>query len=210
RDSMSSESEALFQMTNTLNDIHKKSQEYNKLKSELKESVSGIQNMLNSRTEWLRLKNNKFKCYSLASKEDITEIFESIFRIDPTLKIEETTQTQICCHPELVKFIDTHCQTRAYSFQPIRLPSYEFCNLSFLLDPIPSKENADHYATFQQVYGTKTTEEYRPTYIQSQATSEPAPKNILISEKIRDYINCENCQKCRCIYSNKSLTDEEL
>ncbi|CAG8798198.1 12288_t:CDS:1, partial [Cetraspora pellucida] len=48
--------------------------------------------------------------------------------------------------------------------------------------------NTDHYAAFQDVYGTKTTEKYRPTYMQSQAKSEPIPKSILIAEKIHDYI----------------------
>ncbi|RIB30870.1 hypothetical protein C2G38_2151412 [Gigaspora rosea] len=86
---MSSESETLFQTANTLDDIYKKTHEYIKLESELKESIA----------------------------EDITEIFESIFRIDLTLKIEETTQTQISHYLELVKFIDTHCQAGAYSFQ---------------------------------------------------------------------------------------------
>ncbi|CAG8526144.1 5965_t:CDS:2, partial [Racocetra persica] len=171
------------------------------------------------RTERLRLKNNKFKCFSPASKEAIAEIFKSIYSIDSTLKVEETTQAQIRRHPALVKFMETHCQMRTYSFQvkkcnnpsclyckPIRLPPHEFRNLSFLPDPILSKENADHYAAFQQVYGTKTTEEFRPTYI---AKSESIPKYILVAEKIRDYINCENCRKRRCVYSNKSLTDDE-
>ncbi|CAG8621658.1 25122_t:CDS:2 [Dentiscutata erythropus] len=106
-----------------------------------------------------------------------------------TLKVEETTQAQIRRHPALVKFMETHCQMRTYSFQvkkcnnpsclyckPIRLPPHEFRNLSFLPDPILSKENANHYAAFQQVYGTKTTEEFRPTYI---AKSESIPKYIL-------------------------------
>ncbi|CAG8667119.1 7349_t:CDS:2, partial [Cetraspora pellucida] len=110
-----------------------------KLESELKKSITSIQEMLNSRTEQLRLKNNKFRCYSHASQDAITEVFESIFRIDPTIKIEETTQTQICQHPTLIEFIDTHCQTHAYSFQPIRLPIHEFNTLSFLPDPIPLK-----------------------------------------------------------------------
>ncbi|CAG8828423.1 21830_t:CDS:2, partial [Racocetra persica] len=44
--------------------------------------------------------------------------------------------------------------------------------------------NTDRYTTFQQVYSTKTTEEYRPTYIQSKANSESIPKSILIFEKI--------------------------
>ncbi|CAG8811491.1 38971_t:CDS:10, partial [Gigaspora margarita] len=122
-------------------------------KSELKESIAGVQEILNNCTERLQLKNNKFKCYSLASKEDITEIFE------------------------IKKYNNFSC----LYCKPIHLPSQEFDDLSLLPDPIPSK---DHYTNFQQVYGTKTTEEHRPT--------------------------CENCQKRCCIYSNKALTNDDL
>ncbi|CAG8697998.1 5880_t:CDS:2, partial [Scutellospora calospora] len=57
------------------------------------------------------------------------------------------------------KCFDTSC----LYCKPIRLPQHEFGNLSFLSDPIPSKDNTDYYASFQHVYGTKTTEEHRPT-----------------------------------------------
>ncbi|CAG8517217.1 3375_t:CDS:2, partial [Racocetra fulgida] len=50
-------------------------------------------------------------------------------------------------------------------------------------------DNTNYYATFQDIYRTKTTEEYRPTYIQLQAKSEPIPKSILIAEKIQNYVN---------------------
>ena len=42
---------------------------------------------------------------------------QSIFDIDPTFRIEETTQAQIRRHPALIEFIKTHCHIRAYSFQ---------------------------------------------------------------------------------------------
>jgi hypothetical protein len=45
-------------------------------------------------------------------------------------------------------------------------------------------DNTDHYATFQNAYGTETTEEYRPTYMQSQANTEPISKSILVVRKI--------------------------
>jgi hypothetical protein len=70
-------------------------------------------------------------------------------------------------------------------------------------------DNTDHYATFQHVYGSETTKEYRPTYMQSQANAKPIPKYILVVRKIRSYINCENCRKCRCMYSEKSLNCDE-
>ncbi|CAI2195828.1 15474_t:CDS:1, partial [Funneliformis geosporum] len=44
--------------------------------------------------------------------------------------------------------------------------------------------NKDHYAFFQNVYETETTEEYRPTYMQSQANTEPIPKSTLVVGKI--------------------------
>ncbi|EXX63157.1 hypothetical protein RirG_154940 [Rhizophagus irregularis DAOM 197198w] len=168
---MSSESKSLFDMTNTLSDIRQKAQEFNELKSELKENS--------------------------------------------TLKIEETTQAQIRHHSVLVEFMNTHCRikkcnnTTCLYCKPIRLPSSEFRNLSFLPDPIPSQNNTDHYATFQDIYRTETTEKYRPTYIQSQVNAEPIPKSILVVRKIRSYINCEDCGKRRCVYSDKSLTCKE-
>jgi hypothetical protein len=45
--------------------------------------------------------------------------------------------------------------------------------------------------------------------MQSQANAEPIPKSILLVGKIRGYINCEDCGKRRCVYSDKSLTREE-
>ncbi|CAB4381993.1 unnamed protein product [Rhizophagus irregularis] len=222
RDQMSPGSEALFEMANTLDDIRKKAQESNELTSELKESITNIQNLLNNRTERLLFKDKKFRCHEPANEERIAALFESISDIDSTLRIEETTQAQIRRHPTLVEFINTHCRARAYSFQikkcnnptclyckPIRLPLSEFNTLSFLPDPIPSQDNTDHYATFQDVYGTETTEKYRPTYMKSQASAEPIPKSILVVSKIRGYINCEDCGKRRCVYSEKSLTHEE-
>ncbi|GBC13306.2 hypothetical protein GLOIN_2v1780244 [Rhizophagus irregularis DAOM 181602=DAOM 197198] len=204
RNQMSPESEALFETANTLDDIRKKAQEFNELNSELIESIANIQDMLNNRTERLVLKDKKFKCHGSASEEIITKLFEkSIFVIDPTLKIDETTQSQIRRHSALIEFMDTHCHARAYSFQikkcnnptcpyckPIRLPSQEFHDLSFLPDPIPSQE-------------------YRPTYMQSQANAEPIPKSILVVGKIRGYIDCEDCKKRRCVYSDKFLNSDE-
>ncbi|EXX66412.1 hypothetical protein RirG_124050 [Rhizophagus irregularis DAOM 197198w] len=219
---MSPESEVLFDTANTLDDIRTKAQESNKLESELKESIASVQNILNNQTERLSLKEKKFKCNDSANVEAITELFESIHTLDPTLTVDETTQVQIRRHTALIEFIDTHCRIRAYSFQvkkcnnitcsyckPIRLPPHEFNNLNFLPDPIPSRDNTDHYMPFERVYGTETTEEYRLTYMQTQANAEPISKSILIGGKIRFYINCEDCRKRRCVYSDKSLNNEE-
>ena len=41
--------------------------------------------------------------------------------IDPILNKCETTQSELRKHPDLVNFIETHCQERAYSFQVIKI-----------------------------------------------------------------------------------------
>ncbi|POG56627.1 hypothetical protein GLOIN_2v1489326 [Rhizophagus irregularis DAOM 181602=DAOM 197198] len=164
----------------------------------------------------------KFKCNYSANVKAITELFESIHTLDLTLTVDETTQVQIRHHTALIEFKDTHCCIHAYSFQvkkcnnitysyckPICLSPHEFNNLNFLSDPIPSRDNTNHYMPFKCVYGTETTEEYRPTYMQTQANAEPISKSILIGGKIRDYINCEDCRKRRYVYSDKSLNNEE-
>ena len=57
----------------------KKAQESNELGSELKESIVGIQDLLNNQTERLLLKDKKFKCHNSASEESINELFEVKF-----------------------------------------------------------------------------------------------------------------------------------
>ena len=81
RDQMSSEVEALFETANTLDDIRKKAQESSELKSELKESIANIQNLLKNRTERLLFKDKKFRCHEPANEENIAALFEVKFII---------------------------------------------------------------------------------------------------------------------------------
>ncbi|CAB4489311.1 unnamed protein product [Rhizophagus irregularis] len=41
-------------------------------------------------------------------------VFKNCFNI---LRIDSTTKQQLCKHKSLVKFIETHCQERVYTFQ---------------------------------------------------------------------------------------------
>ena len=45
--------------------------------------------------------------------------------------------------------------------------------------------------------------------MQSQINTEPISKSILVVGKIRGYINCEDCRKHRCVYSERSLNCDE-
>ncbi|GBC12012.2 hypothetical protein GLOIN_2v1791831 [Rhizophagus irregularis DAOM 181602=DAOM 197198] len=204
RNTMSDESEALFDKADTLDEIH-------------------VQSLLHSRSERLVLKDQYFKCYNAASEYDINGLFQSISKVDPLLTHNDTTQAQLTRHNELVSFMKTHCHERAYSFQikkcqdvscnictPIRLPQTVFDSLHFLPDPVPALDNPDHYTSFQAVYGKQTSEEFRPSLQLNQANAEPVPKSVFASGKIRDYIMCCDCGKRRCVYSDKALSQDEI
>ncbi|UZO20186.1 uncharacterized protein OCT59_011442 [Rhizophagus irregularis] len=149
-------------------------------------------------------------------------MFENILRIDSTLTKDKTTQQQLRKYKPLVKFIKTHCQERVYSFQikkcnqtfckvcyRIRMPTDIFQNLHFLPDPIPSRDNPDHYETFANLYSKPTTEKFRSSLINLESKAELVPSNILISAKIREYIKCNSCRKIRCLYSNSHLIEQQ-
>ncbi|EXX60200.1 hypothetical protein RirG_182130 [Rhizophagus irregularis DAOM 197198w] len=116
-------------------------------------------------------------------------MFENILRIDSTLTKDKTTQQQLRKYKPLVKFIKTHCQERVYSFQikkcnqtfckvcyRIRMPTDIFQNLHFLPDPIPSRDNPDHYETFANLYSKPTTEKFRSSLINLESKAELVPK----------------------------------
>ncbi|CAB4398618.1 unnamed protein product [Rhizophagus irregularis] len=223
RNTMSDESEALFDKADTLDEIRDKANKNSNLEMELRDCIKDVQSLLHSRSERLVLKDQYFKCYNAASEYDINGLFQSMSKVDPLLTRNDTTQAQLTRHNELVSFMKTHCHERAYSFQikkcqnvscnictPIRLSQTVFDSLHFLPDPVPALDNPDHYTSFQAVYGKQTSEEFRPSLQLNQANAEPAPKSVFASGKIRDYIMCCDCGKRRCVYSDKALSQDEI
>ncbi|PKC00198.1 hypothetical protein RhiirA5_428549 [Rhizophagus irregularis] len=220
---MTKELENEFENLNTLEDIRERSKDNSNLKTELEKCIITVQELLCERTEHLNMKNEAFETENPASDLEINEMFENILRIDFTITKNETTQQQLRKHKPLVEFIETHCQERAYSFQikkcnqttcsicySIRMPIDIFQSLHFLPDPVPSRDNPDHYESFVNLYGKSTTEKFCPSLISLVSKTEPAPSNILVSAKIRDYIKCNFCGKMRYLYSGLRLTEQEM
>lgn len=67
----------------------------------------------------------------------------------------------------------------------------------------------DHYANFQTVYRSETTEQYRPTLITTMANSERVPSSNFTNTRVREFIQCFQCGKMRCLYSERALSAEE-
>src|SRR5436190_1164623 len=113
-----------------------------------------------------------------------------ILLIDRTLKISETTSDILSKKLNLQQFMQIHCRQRQYVFQ---------VNFHF----------NDHYANFQTVYRSETTEQYRPTLITTMANSERVPSSNFTNTRVREFIQCFQCGKMRCLYSERALSAEE-
>ncbi|CAJ0899955.1 5410_t:CDS:2, partial [Entrophospora sp. SA101] len=154
------------------------------------ESMKKTQDFLNERTSHLSLHDTKFRSSSPALESDIETLFASILLIEEQITINDTTSVELKGFQKLKNFMSTHCQIRQYSFQvkkcnrnecrvclPIELPIEVYNNFHFLPDPEPSISDPDHYREFSSIYGTQTSEKFRPSKLEQ-------PEATLIEQQI--------------------------
>ena len=65
------------------------------------------------------------------------------------------------------------------------------------------------YQKLRDVYGKKTSDQYQPSKIETQNSSERGPSGLYTNTKVRDFVECTECHKFRCIYSEKQLTIQQ-
>ena len=222
RESMSESSEKYFDKLKNLSDIRIGSEKNSIFKEELIESMKKTQDFLNERTSHLSLHDTKFRSSSPALESDIETLFASILLIEEQITINDTTSVELKRFQKLKNFMGTHCQIRQYSFQvkkcnrnecrvclPIELPIEVYNNLHFLPDPEPSISDPDHYKEFSSIYGTQTSEKFRPSKLEQPEASN-LPQGIFNNNRIREFVECDFCGKPRCIYSMKALTEQQI
>lgn len=130
----------------------------------------------------LELKGKSFEIYKAAAEDEIQEFWEVLLLVDATLKTEDTTKKSIKQKTDMCAFMKHCCKIRHYSFQikkcgsssckickPVRMDSEMFSTVNFLPDPIPQGDG--HYKHFADVYGQKTSDQYRPSLQLSKAAS---------------------------------------
>ena len=123
----------------------------------------------------LKLKDKPFSVFSAASESNMKELWLELEQIDQSLLFNEKHRKKdLPNFPQLVQFLSHCCQVWHYSFtikkcgvsscslcRPVRMPREAFDTLSFLPDPVPGE--GGHYRPFDDVFGTPTSEEFRPS-----------------------------------------------
>ncbi|EXX73995.1 hypothetical protein RirG_055230 [Rhizophagus irregularis DAOM 197198w] len=181
RDTMSPESETAFAKLDTLDEIRAAAKTNETLQSDLCKCITHVQQILEGRTERLVLHDESFQCYDPADKTMIDEFFN----------IKKCGQ--LSC---------TICQS-------VWLSDDIFDSLDWLPNPIPSTMDKDHYANFQTAYRSGTTEQYRSTLMTTMANSERVPSSIFTNTQVREFIQCFQYGKIRCLYSERALSAED-
>src|SRR6266542_563589 len=92
---MSEECENIINTCNNIKDIYEKAKESSQLKNELLESLQPTIELLSSIFERQSLKEEKFKTFEAATKQDIENFWEYVLMVDNTLNIEDNSYKKV-------------------------------------------------------------------------------------------------------------------
>lgn len=223
RTEASKDCEDVIKKCNNMSQLRESAEKMPTLRGEVLDSVAPMKLLLSDIIVRLKLKQKPFEIQATATDGEIRALWDLLLGIDPTLEFgEKMRKSSLGTHPEIEKFISHCCQLRHYSFcvkkcgrpdcdmcQPPRLPSHLFSRLHFLPDPTPTGDG--HYKPFNEVYGTVTKENHRPSYPKKTPRSKNLPfvASIQHVRNVGLVIMCKECNMWRLLYSPTKLSDSE-
>ncbi|KAK3105417.1 hypothetical protein FSP39_024872 [Pinctada imbricata] len=153
------------------------------MKEAMVSSVEPVIALLTQRFGRLKYQGEDVKVQDAASEDEISTISSALdlFRDpeaeDPLTLEDIVDRKNIKKFPRLEKIMEEHCRARHYSFQvkkcgldscfycvmnPPRLSEETFRTLHWLPDPV-AEDDGSAYKTFDDLYGTETTDKDRPS-----------------------------------------------
>ena len=178
----------------------------------IKDSVSPVKSLLYDVISRLKWKDTNLKGRPAASSEEISDLAETVCRIEP-IDPFKTTQKDLKSKALYNRFVDTHCKVRHYMFsvkkcglstcgicKPPRLPADKFEALSHLPDPMPG--DGERFKSFDEVYNTQTTENFRPSLKKGNISDAGMPfsPSSQYGKNVNMVVICSQCEKPRVLY----------
>jgi hypothetical protein len=129
------------------------------------------------------------------------------------------------------EFLEHCCKSRHYFFsikkcgeptcticRPLRCSPEDFEQLHHLPDPVPGEDL--HYKSFEELYGTQTTEDHRPSLKDAKVKkknkmattkkhSMPFCPSAIRAKNAGVIVNCVECEKPRLLFSAKKLSEND-
>ena len=139
--------------------------EQNGLEEAFNESMKPVKDLINSRFESMKLKEEFVECKESASSDAVEHLKESINLVDNEIDLLKLTAADLKKCSGFSTFLEKHCKSTCYGFQikkcrdsncpfcsclqPIRLPEEIFDQLSFLPNPVLDSSK-EHYKQFSK------------------------------------------------------------
>ena len=187
------------------------------------DSITSVKIVLTDIAKRLELKGKKFCVFTAASPEELDDIWTALLSIDqqfPHARDDKFNAKELS--ERLVRFIEHCCIQRHYFFDilkcgkancdiclPPKLGPDLFSTLNHLPDPVPGTE--EHYKKILDVFGTRTTEEHRPSSKKRSSKDKSLPFSASIQhvKNIDMMLMCDECEMWCLLYAKKKLKKHE-
>ncbi|XP_065929132.1 uncharacterized protein [Magallana gigas] len=194
------------------------------LKKEYKEAMSVPIEILKERFSRLKWKGESVVVHDAAQEDMMVDLYNIFLLIDDEVKPEHVSNLRMLKSEKIDAFLAKHAQSRHYSYQikkcteadcayctlnPPRLSQEMLKDLHFIPDPVLKEDGV--FKSFEETYGTPTTDKDRPSLQEKVTTTERDKqlKNLLVATKVRDFVVCCECGKRRVVYSSRKLSAAE-
>ena len=193
------------------------------LKDGTLDSVAPVKVLMSTVFQRLQHKGKGIESFTSATEAEIEELCLILKSVDDSITANvKWVKAILPEYPKVQAFIENCSRLRHYSFcvkkcsksdckicKKPRLPGNVFEEINFLPDPVPNDNG--HYKSFSDVYGTKTSEEHRPSIQKKPAKQKTLPFSASVqhARNTNIMIQCEECEKWCLLYSKVKLTTVE-
>ena len=223
REKMPEEMEAEAARCNSLKTLRALAERNGEFRGASMDSIAPVKLLLTDIAQRLELKEKKFIVFTAAPQYELDALWTTILAIDKEFRVNHTDKVSAKDLTESLRNFMSHCCVQRHYFfdilkcgdedcevcLPPRLPPSEFEKLHHLPDPHPSTD--DHYKSFSEVFGTDTSEQYRPS-MKAKPRKEktlpfyPSVQHVRNAEMM---LLCEECEMWRLIYAKRKLKGTE-
>ena len=214
--------ERLAAACNSLKDLRKAAEKVPQFRNDVIDSVAPVKVLLSQIFQRLQFKGKKVEVSEAATQSDIDSLWQFFLTFETTCPHPEEMKGKSCLQklPSLARFISHCCREHHYFFEikkcgitscdictAIRLPIEVFQQIKAFPDPEPGEDN--HYKPFSQVYGTATSEKFRPSIKQGRKKTLPFHGKLQHVRNVDMMLECGECGMWRLIYAKRKLTVQE-
>ena len=217
RPAMTEELENMYMRCKSLADVRRVGKDHPEFRKAWLDVHEQLLEIVREMFSHLNLKGKPFETFTVAQERELL-IFKEIKRVDPNFdmskkKIEHTKVTRAWQNAHspgvrhygvgLAKLCKLNGECKWGTCKPLKMSKNAFVTLTrhaFVPDPVPKDDGSQEYKSFEELFGTKTTERFRPS-ADTRNRKEKLPTTWKSKEKVRGFVKCASCGKPRCVFA---------